>query len=104
MADVEKLKIAVTSDMAAELRAAVEGSEYGSVSEIVRDALCDWHLRRKGEAWQTDELRRLVQEGIESGPSLEANPVFAQLHARFAPQARVMGQFATHLLRRHART
>jgi antitoxin ParD1/3/4 len=83
MANVEKLSVALTPDMVAELRAAVEGGDYGSVSEVVRDALRDWRLRRRIETLELDELRRLVQEGIDSGPGLEADPVFARLRARF---------------------
>ena len=83
MANVEKLSIALTPEMAAELRAAVERGEYGSVSEVVRDALRDWRLRRKVEAIEIEELRRLVQEGIDSGPGLDADGVFARLRARF---------------------
>lgn len=83
MANVEKLSIALTPDMVAELRAAVDGGDYGSVSEVVRDALRDWRLRRKIETLETEELRRLVQEGIDSGPGLEADAVFARLRARF---------------------
>jgi antitoxin ParD1/3/4 len=83
MANVEKLSIALTPDMATELREAVERGEYGSVSEAVRDALRDWRLRRKIETLEIDELRRLVQEGIDSGPGLDADAVFARLRARF---------------------
>lgn len=32
------------------------------------------------------ELRRLVQEGIDSGPGVEGDAVFALLHARFDPR------------------
>jgi len=83
MANVEKLSVALTRDMVADIRAAVEGGDYGSVSEVVRDALRDWRLRRKFETLETEELRRLVQEGIDSGPGLDAAEVFAQLRARF---------------------
>jgi antitoxin ParD1/3/4 len=83
MANVEKLSIALTPDMVAELRAAVEAGDYGSVSEVVRDALRDWRVRRKIETLETEELRRLVQEGIDSGPGLEADAVFARLRERF---------------------
>ena len=83
MANVEKLSVALTPDMVAEMRAAVEGGDYGSVSEVVREALRDWRLRRKIETLEAEELRRLVQEGIDSGPGLEADGVFARLRARF---------------------
>lgn len=84
MANVEKISVALTSDMVAEVRAAVEQGDYGSVSEVVRDALRDWRLRRRIEGLETDELRRLVQEGIKSGASLDADEVFARLRARFS--------------------
>lgn len=83
MSQVEKLSIAVTPDMAADLRAAVGSGDYGSVSEVVRDALRDWRLRRKVEALELEDLRRLVQEGIDSGPGVEAEAVFARLRARY---------------------
>jgi antitoxin ParD1/3/4 len=83
MSQVEKLSIAMPSEMAAELRAAVEAGDYSSVSEAVRDALRDWRLRRKVEALELDELRRLVQEGADSGPGIEADTVFAHLRARY---------------------
>ena len=84
MANVEKLSIALTPDMVAELRAAVEGGDDGSVSEVIRDALRHWRLRRKIETLETEELRRLVQEGIDSEPGQEADAVFARLRARLA--------------------
>jgi antitoxin ParD1/3/4 len=82
MANVEKLSVALTPDMVADVRAAVEGGEYGSVSEVVRDALRDWRLRRRIETMEIEELRRLVQDGIDSGTGLEADAVFARLRAR----------------------
>ncbi len=83
MSNIEKVSIALTSEMAAEVRAAVAEGDYGSVSEVVRDALRDWRLRRRVETLETEDLRRLIQEGIDSGPGLEADAVFARLRARF---------------------
>jgi antitoxin ParD1/3/4 len=86
MAKIEKLSVVLTADMAADIRAAVQDGGYGSASEVVRDALRDWRLRRKVATLETEELRRLVREGIESGPSLEADAVFAGLRAKFGPK------------------
>ena len=83
MGQVEKLSIAVSSEMADELRAAVEAGEYNSVSEVIRDALRDWRVRRKFEALEVDELRRLVRDGIDSGDGMDADVVFARLRARY---------------------
>lgn len=53
-ATVEKRSVALTPIIVAELRAAVEGGDYGSVSEVVRDALRDWRLRRKIETLEIE--------------------------------------------------
>jgi antitoxin ParD1/3/4 len=68
MAKVEKLSIALTPEMAASVRRAVEAGEYASASEVVRDALRDWSTTRARRARAIEELRRLVEEGIDSGP------------------------------------
>ena len=38
-------------------------------SEIVREALRDWKLKRALQQQEVEELRRLWQEGLHSGPS-----------------------------------
>lgn len=69
MATVEKISIALTQDMAALVRQAVENGEYASSSEVIRDALRDWKLKRMLQQQQIEELRRLWYEGLESGVS-----------------------------------
>jgi antitoxin ParD1/3/4 len=83
MPNVEKLSVALTPDMVADMRAAVESGDYGSVSEVIRDALRAWRLRRRIETLNTDELRRLAWEGIDSGTGLDADAVFEGLRAKF---------------------
>jgi antitoxin ParD1/3/4 len=87
MSDIEKLSVALEADMIAEVRAAVADGDYASVNEAVSDALRDWSIRRRVEKLETRELKRLVLEGIESGPGLDADDVFAELRARFAKPA-----------------
>ena len=67
MPHVEKMSIALTPELAAAVRAAVANGEYVSSSEVVREALRDWQLRRSWHQKELEELRRLWQEGIESG-------------------------------------
>ena len=69
MANVEKLSIALTPDMATLVRQAVEGGDYASASEVIRDALRDWKLKRALDREMVEELRRLWQEGIDGGPA-----------------------------------
>ena len=88
MANVEKLSVAVTPEMAALMRMAVEAGEYASTSEVVREALRDWEHRRKQRDQAVEELKRLVQEGIDSGPSLEGDALFGRLKAKYDQLAR----------------
>lgn len=69
MAKVQKLSIALTPDMAALVRGVVESGDYASASEVVRDALRAWKAKRGRESGVVAELRRLWQEGLDSGPA-----------------------------------
>ena len=70
--------------MIAVLRAAVDSGEYSSTSEVIREALRAWKLKRKVETLELEELRRLVQEGVDSGPGIDAELVFSRLRAKYA--------------------
>ncbi len=67
MATVEKLSIALTPEMANEVRTAVKSGEYASSSEVIREALRDWHRKRALQNQEIEELRQLWREGVESG-------------------------------------
>ena len=81
MANVEKLSVAVTPEMAALMREVVEAGEYASTSEVVRDALRDWRIRRDERAQALEELGRLSDEGIASGPSVDGEEAFDRIFA-----------------------
>lgn len=67
MATVEKLSIALTPEFAADIRQAIATGEYASTSEVVRDALRAWKQIRQGREVAIEGLRRLWQEGVDSG-------------------------------------
>lgn len=54
MAEIERLTITLPSEMAATVKDAVEDGDYASTSEVVREALRDWKLKR------TVQLRELA--------------------------------------------
>ncbi|MFB3785476.1 MAG: type II toxin-antitoxin system ParD family antitoxin [bacterium] len=83
MGTVEKISVALPSDMVAMLHAAVESGEYASASEVVREALRFWKFKRKVDLLELDDLRRLVQEGIGSGPSWDADDVYSRLRDKY---------------------
>lgn len=82
MPNVEKVSIALTPEMAAVVRQAVESGDYVSHSEIVREALRDWKLKRALQQQEVEELRRLWQEGLHSGPSRFAGMADLKAEAR----------------------
>lgn len=86
MGRVEKISVAVTAEMAAMMREAVETGEYASASELMREALRDWKLRRQQREQAIGELRRLWDEGMESGPPNDGEEAFARLRADLAPK------------------
>jgi len=68
MANVEKVSIALTAEMAAVVRDAVNSGEYASNSEVVREALRDWRIKRSLRQQGLDELGQLWDKGLVSGP------------------------------------
>ena len=86
MPQVEKMSIALTPELAAAVRAAVANGEYVSSSEVVREALRDWQLRRSLHQKELEDVRRLWQEGIASGHGTLADmqAIKAEARRRFA--------------------
>ena len=87
MANVEKLSVALTPEMAEMVRRAVEAGEYASTSEVIREALRDWKLKRESREREIEELRRLWREGLDSGPAVDGEKVFERLRRRYEREA-----------------
>ncbi|MCF8017422.1 MAG: type II toxin-antitoxin system ParD family antitoxin [Chromatiaceae bacterium] len=82
MANVEKVNIALTPEMLAAVREAVESGDYASSSDVVREALQDWKRRRALEQKDLEALRALWQEGLASGPGRYADMAAIKAEAR----------------------
>lgn len=84
MANVEKVSVALTADMASMVRQAVASGEYASSSEVIREALRDWKIKRAYAEHTIVELRRLVAEGHAggSGPWLGVEGTLAEIRGR----------------------
>jgi len=46
MSEIERLTITLPTDMAAFLRGAVSEGDYASTSEVIREAIRDWKIKR----------------------------------------------------------
>ena len=64
MAGIERMTITLPSEMAAVVRAAVEGGDYASGSEIVREALRDWKLKRAVQLQELSALKMDIDRGL----------------------------------------
>lgn len=65
---VSKVSVALTPEMTELVQQAVSSGEYASGSEVIREALREWKLRRTLKLQEQEELRRLWAEGLASGP------------------------------------
>ncbi|MFW7269927.1 type II toxin-antitoxin system ParD family antitoxin [Gluconacetobacter sp. Hr-1-5] len=84
MSTIERMTITVPSEMAAILRQSVDGGEYASTSEVVREALREWMRRRDTDRRDLDALREAIRMGDESGSSIPAETVFVELREAIA--------------------
>ena len=79
------VQLSLPDDLAAEISAAVARGEYASESEAVLGAVEEWRAQRNVESIELDELKRLIQEGVDSGPGHYASfeDIRAEARRRF---------------------
>ena len=83
MAELERITVAMPAEMVAILRNTVEEGTYASTSEIIREALRDWTRKQEYQQRDREELREAIRVGLESGPGIPAEEVFAELEQMF---------------------
>ena len=71
MTQYRTLTVTVSAALAEALEAAVASGDYPTTGEIIREALGGWQRQRRLRAEEIAELRRLIHEGLESGPAVE---------------------------------
>jgi antitoxin ParD1/3/4 len=65
MAEIERMTITLPADMAAVIKGAVEGGDYASSSEVVREALRDWKTKRAVQMQEMLALKAEIARGLE---------------------------------------
>jgi len=58
------MTITLPSDMAAVVKGAVEGGDYASSSEVVREALRDWKMKRALQLQELASLKADIDRGM----------------------------------------
>ena len=64
MAEIERLTITMPTDMVATVKSAVDEGDYASASEVVREALRDWKLKRAMQRGALASLKADVAQGL----------------------------------------
>lgn len=64
MAEIERLTITLPHEMAAIVKNAVEGGDYASNSEVVREALRDWKMKRALRLKELEALKADIDQGL----------------------------------------
>ena len=64
MAEIERLTITLPGEMAAEVKGAVNTGDYASASEVIREALRDWKLRRAIRLQELAALKADIDKGL----------------------------------------
>lgn len=64
MAELERLTITMPGELAAVVKAAVAEGNYASTSEVVREALRDWKIKRAIQHEEITALKADIDKGL----------------------------------------
>jgi antitoxin ParD1/3/4 len=64
MAGIERLTITLPTDMAMLVKGAVEEGDYASSSEVIREALREWKMRRELQLQKVAALKAEIDRGL----------------------------------------
>lgn len=62
---LERLTVTMPAEMAATIKQAVEDGDYASTSEVVREALREWKMRRQVMLNELSALKADIDQGLE---------------------------------------
>jgi antitoxin ParD1/3/4 len=85
MSNVEKVSVSLSHELLQSVHEAVDSGEYGSASEVVREALREWKQRQALRKLEIERLRKAWQEGIASGDPepYDIEEIKAEARARY---------------------
>lgn len=63
MSTLERLTVTMPADMASTVKTAVDAGDYASTSEVVREALRDWKMKRARQAQELAGLKADIAKG-----------------------------------------
>jgi antitoxin ParD1/3/4 len=85
MPGIEKVSIALPAEMLTLVHDAVDAGEYASTSEVVRDALREWTLKRATRLQGIEDLRKLWGKAVrDQTPGAPADGVMNRLEKKYS--------------------
>ena len=80
----QTMNVSLTTHFEKLVQRLVDSGRYNSRSEVVRDGLRLLEEQEQVREWKLKELRRLIQEGIDSGPAepWDVEEFLKEAHAR----------------------
>lgn len=85
MGKLERITVTLSEELVATVRAAVDEGSYASTSEVVREALRDWHARQLDELRSVQELRAMIRQA-ETSPTVDGDEFMDELRDRVAAE------------------
>ena len=76
------MNVSLTPQLEEMVRLKVDSGLYHTASEVVRDALRLLEERDRIREMRLEELREEIQKGLDSGPSVPGDQVFAGLREK----------------------
>jgi len=64
MSAIERMTITMPAEMAAVVKNAVDGGDYASTSEVVREALREWKAKRAVQRHELEALKADIDRGL----------------------------------------
>jgi antitoxin ParD1/3/4 len=92
MPAAERISIALPPEMVADVRKAVETGEYPSSSDVVREALQEWTMKRSMRQQSLDQLRNLWRQAHEDKvPGAPLDEILDHLERKYRVLAAAAG-------------
>jgi len=71
MGAIERLTITLPADMAGLVKGAVDEGDYATASEVIREALRDWKMKRELRLYHIAELKAEIDRGVRERRKIE---------------------------------
>jgi antitoxin ParD1/3/4 len=97
MPNIERMTIALPIEMADSVRHAISMGDYASSSEVFRDALREWKLKRMRQEQELNAIGTGISQGLEdlkAGNVKSAEAVLSRLERKY--RAMTDSTVATH--------